>query len=102
GGLLGRLRRPGRLAIVTQTPGFYPSGAIFAYLAAAHLPILRLLRLSVFEPVADLVGRLNDFQPEHITGYTSSLEVLAREQREGRLQLKQGAQLRGLTNTSEP
>ena len=102
GVLLGRLLHPARLAIVTQKPGFYPSGAIFAYLAAAYLPALRLLRLSVFEPVADLVARLNDFQPEYITGYTSSLELLAREQREGRLRLNQGGRLRGLTNTSEP
>src|SRR5205814_955593 len=48
-----------------------------------------------------LVARLNDFQPEYITGYTSSLEVLAREQAEGRLRLR-GGRLRGLTNTSEP
>jgi phenylacetate-coenzyme A ligase PaaK-like adenylate-forming protein len=101
GALIGRLRRPGRLAIVTQKPGFYPSGAVFAYLASASLPIIRLLRLSVFEPVADLVARLNDFQPQFVTGYTSSLEVLAREQVEGRLRLRQGG-LRGLTNTSEP
>ena len=89
-----------RLAVVTQKPGFYPSGAVFAYLAAAHLPILNLLRLSVFEPVANLVKRLNEFQPQYLMGYTSSLEVLAREQIDGRLRL--GDQLRGLTNTSEP
>jgi phenylacetate-coenzyme A ligase PaaK-like adenylate-forming protein len=98
GALIGRLQRPARLAIVTQKPGFYPSGAAFAYLAAAYLPIIRLLRLSVFEPVADLVARLNEFQPDYITGYTSSLEMLAREQQQGRLHLT----LRGLTNTSEP
>jgi phenylacetate-coenzyme A ligase PaaK-like adenylate-forming protein len=102
GVLFGRLLRPARLAIVTQKPGFYPSGAAFAYTAAARLPVLQLLRLSVFEPVADLVARLNEFQPEFITGYTSSLEVLAREQVEGRLHLKQTGRLRGLTNTSEP
>ncbi len=102
GALIDRLRHPARLAVVTQKPGFYPSGAVFAYLAAARLPVLRLLRLSVFEPVAELVARLNDFQPNYITGYTSSLELLAREQLEGRLHLKEGGRLRGLTNTSEP
>jgi phenylacetate-coenzyme A ligase PaaK-like adenylate-forming protein len=102
GALIRRLRRPGRLAVVTQKPGFYPSGAAFAYLAAARLPLLRLLHLSVFEPVDVLVARLNEFQPEFITGYTSSLDALAREQLVGRLWLKQGWTLRGLTNISEP
>ncbi len=99
--LAHRLRKPGRLAVVTQKPGFYPSGAVFAYLAAARLPVLDLLRLSVFTPTAETVARLNAFQPEFITGYTSSLEILAREQRAGRLRLRPGV-LQGVTNTSEP
>src|SRR5205823_1582270 len=69
-----RLVRPVRLAVVTQKPGFYPSGATFAYLAAAHLPVIRLLHLSVFSPLGEVVGRLNDFQPEFVTGYASALE----------------------------
>lgn len=97
--VLERLVRPGRLAVVTQSPGFYPSGAVFTYLKAARLPILRLLHLSVFTPIADTVARLNEFQPEFITGYTSSLEALAREKEAGRLRL---TRLHGLTNTSEP
>ena len=99
--VLDRLARPGRLAVVTQSPGFYPSGAVFTHLAAASLPFLRLLHLSVFSPVEDTVARLNEFQPEFVTGYTSSLEVLAREQEAGRLKLRSG-HLKGLTNTSEP
>jgi phenylacetate-coenzyme A ligase PaaK-like adenylate-forming protein len=53
----------------------------------------------VFAPIEDTVARLNEYQPEFVTGYTSSLEALAREQRHGRLHL---GSLRGLTNTSEP
>jgi phenylacetate-CoA ligase len=94
-----RLGRPGRLAVVTQSPGFYPSGAVFTYLRAARLPFLRVLHLSVFAPVGETVARLNEFQPEFITGYTSSLEALARERERGRLKLNR---LRELTNTSEP
>src|SRR5262249_56798023 len=44
----GRLRRPARLAVVTQRPGFYPSGATFYSLPAAGLPFFVLLHLSVF------------------------------------------------------
>jgi phenylacetate-coenzyme A ligase PaaK-like adenylate-forming protein len=99
---LQRLVRPARLAVVTQKPGFYPSGATFAYLAAARLPVIRLLHLSVFAPLADTVARLNDFQPEFITGYASALEDLAREEEAGRLRLRQGGRLKGLTSTSEP
>ncbi len=98
----GRLVRPARLAVVTQQPGFYPSGATFAYLAAARLPVLRLLHLSVFAPLADTVARLNEFQPEFITAYASALEELAREQERGRLRLREGGRLKGLTSTSEP
>ena len=61
--------KPVRLAVVTQKPGFYPSGAVFSYLAAASMPLLKLLHLSVFDPVADLVARLNEFQPEFIAAY---------------------------------
>ena len=34
------------------------------------------------------VAKLNEFQPEFITGYTSSLEALAREEEQGRLRLR--------------
>jgi phenylacetate-coenzyme A ligase PaaK-like adenylate-forming protein len=99
-----RLRDPGRLAVVTQRPGFYPSGATFAYFQAAGIPFVKLLRLSVFDPVEVTVDRLNAFQPEFLSGYTSGLETLAREQIAGRLRLRQdqGGRLRGLTNFSEP
>src|SRR5947207_2139432 len=82
-----RLVRPARMAVVTQRPGFYPSGAAFTYLAAARLPGVRLLHLSVFAPVEDTVARLNEYQPEFVTGYASALEDLAREQEAARLRL---------------
>jgi phenylacetate-coenzyme A ligase PaaK-like adenylate-forming protein len=99
-----RLRHPGRLAVVTQKPGFYPTGSAFAYLHAAGLPFLKLLRLSVFDPVEETVARLNAFGPEFLSGYTSALEALAREEAEGRLRLRpdHGGRLRGVTNVSEP
>src|SRR5262249_46181067 len=78
-----------------------PSGATFGYLAAARPPVMRLLHLSVFAPLAETVARLNDFRPEFVTGYASALEQLAREEAAGRLRLRAGG-LRGITSTSEP
>lgn len=98
--LFRRIKTPIRLAAVTQKPGFYPSGAVFSYLAAKRAPIIRFLHLSVFEPVADLVAQLNEFQPEIIVAYPSALEALAREQGEGRL--RQGGRLRQIVTMSEP
>lgn len=95
-----RLRRPVRLVVVTQRPGFYPTGAVFSYVAARKVPVLKLLHLSVFDPIADLVARLNEFQPEFIAAYPSALEILAREQQEARLRL--GRELRHLVNVSGP
>jgi phenylacetate-coenzyme A ligase PaaK-like adenylate-forming protein len=99
-----RLRHPGRLAVVTQRPGFYPSGSAFSYFQTAGVPFVKLLRLSVFDPVEQTVAQLNRFQPEFLSGYTSALEALAHEQIAGRLRLRQdqGGRLRGITNISEP
>lgn len=46
-----------------------------------------MILLSIGEPVEEMVARLNDFQPEVITGYPSFLQVLAGEQQEGRLDI---------------
>lgn len=43
--------------------------------------------LSIGEPVEQMVNRLNDFQPEVLTGYPSILQVLSGEQQEGRLHI---------------
>jgi phenylacetate-CoA ligase len=100
--LLRNLRQPARIAVVTQRPGFYPTGAMFSYLAAARLPFLQLLRLSVFDATDELVHRLNDYRPQFLTGYTSALEILAREERAGRLRLVASGALEQVTNVAEP
>ncbi|MCZ7594756.1 MAG: AMP-binding protein [Hyphomicrobium sp.] len=97
-----RLWNPARMAVITQQPGFYPSGAAFGYLPAAAKPFFKVLHLSVFDPMEENVVRLNAFQPEFITGYTSSLEALAREESAGRLRLRQTGCLKQITNISEP
>ncbi len=60
--------------------------------------IHRLCRLSVTDPLPQLVARLNDFQPHHLSAYPSVAATLADEQLAGRLQLR----LRGMLTNSEP
>jgi phenylacetate-coenzyme A ligase PaaK-like adenylate-forming protein len=99
---IGRLIDPARMVIITQRPGFYPSSTFFNYFPRVARPYLKLQRMSVFDPIEDIVQRLNDFQPTFITGYTSSLEYLAREQEAGRLRLREGGKLEQLNSMSEP
>jgi phenylacetate-coenzyme A ligase PaaK-like adenylate-forming protein len=99
---LRRLFNPARLALFTQKPGFYPSGAAFSYLPRAALPFFKVMRLSVFDPIDEVVAKLNKFRPHVLTGFTSSLEILAREEEAGRLNLRQANCLEQITNFSEP
>jgi phenylacetate-CoA ligase len=93
---------PVRLAIVTQRPGFYPSGFFFSYLPPGLKPFVRIKWLSVFDPIERTVGVLNEFKPNVITGYTSALETLAREENAGRLHLQATGDLKQIINISEP
>jgi phenylacetate-CoA ligase len=99
---IGRLVNPARMVVITQRPGFYPSSTFFNYFPRVARPYLKLQRMSVFDPVDEIVQRLNDFQPTFITGYTSSLEFLAREQEAGRLKLREGGKLEQMNSMSEP
>jgi len=99
---LRRLWDPARIALFTQKPGFYPSGAAFSYLPRAALPFFKVMRLSVFDPIDEVVAKLNKFRPHVLTGFTSSLEMLAHEEEAGRLKLRQANCLEQVTNFSEP
>jgi phenylacetate-coenzyme A ligase PaaK-like adenylate-forming protein len=100
GTLFARLGRRTRMAVVTLAPDFNPSGTAFAYLPAGARRYLDLLWLSRFDPLEENVARLNDFRPEYVTAYASVLEVLAREERAGRLRLRAGGLVQ-LSNVSE-
>jgi phenylacetate-coenzyme A ligase PaaK-like adenylate-forming protein len=89
--------RPARLATVTLKPGFYPSSTAFEYLPAGLRPYLRVLRTSIGDD--DLVERLEEFRPTHLTGYASMLHELARLIEQGRLSLK--PELEQVVNISE-
>ncbi len=97
---LQRLFKPARFAIITQKPGFYPSSTFFNYFPERARRFLKLQRLSVFDPPEVIVEKLNDFQPNFITGYTSALETITRELKAGRLKLR--GDLEQMTNISEP
>jgi phenylacetate-CoA ligase len=97
---LRRLFKPARFAIITQKPGFYPSSTFFNYFPERARRFVKLQRLSVFDPPEMLVEKLNSFQPNFITGYTSALETITRELKAGNLKLK--GDLEQMTNISEP
>lgn len=97
-----RLIRPTRWSLVTLKPDFYPSGIMFAYLPPGGRRMIQLQWLSLFDPLAETVAKLNEFQPDFLTGYASILEPLARQERQGNLRLRARGRLKQLTNISEP
>ena len=97
-----RLLRRARWALVTLRPDFYPSAVAFAYLPAGARRLMRLEWSSLFDPLKEMVARLNAFQPEYLTGYANVLETLAREEEAGRLRLRATGTLLQLANISEP
>ncbi|MBA2125536.1 AMP-dependent synthetase [Hyphomicrobium methylovorum] len=99
---IGRLVNPARMVVITQRPGFYPSSTFFNYFPRVARPYIEVQQLSVFDPPDEIARRLNEFQPTFITGYTSSLEYLAREEETGKLQLKAGGKLEQMNSMSEP
>jgi phenylacetate-coenzyme A ligase PaaK-like adenylate-forming protein len=46
-----------------------------------------LLLLGLYDPINEVVPKLNEFQPTHMMGYPTAIQLLAREQKEGRLRI---------------
>jgi phenylacetate-coenzyme A ligase PaaK-like adenylate-forming protein len=86
-----------RLAAVTLKPGFYPTAAAFEYMTEGVRSFVKLMWVSVSD--ADLLKRLQEFRPTHLTAYASNLHALARYIEQGRLSFKPG--LEQVINTSE-
>lgn len=83
--ILKIIARRGRLAMVMATGGHFASAV-----AAARLKKRRGKRveiLSAHMPMAELVERLNRFQPALLTPYASMAAMLADEQEAGRLHI---------------
>src|SRR5262249_41911906 len=79
-----------RWAIFLLRPGFFPSGSAFAHMPKPVRRFANVLHLKVTDPLEENVRKLNEFQPNFITGYTHVVENIAREQRAGRLHLREG------------
>lgn len=83
--ILKIIARRGRLAMVMATGGHFASAV-----AAARLKKQRGNRVEVLSahmPMAELVERLNRFQPALLTPYASTAAMLADEQEAGRLHI---------------
>ncbi len=83
-GLKMNLTKRMKLAFVASTGPTHMSARAGATLKSWLTPTLRL---AASEPVATLVQRLNDWQPELVVAYASMAHVLADEQLAGRLRI---------------
>ncbi len=99
---LGRFINPARMAVLTIQPGFYPSASAFAYLPWFLKPFFKVLHLTVTDPMPANIRKLEEFRPDYITGYASSLEAFGREEESGRLRLAELGCLKQITNVAEP
>jgi phenylacetate-coenzyme A ligase PaaK-like adenylate-forming protein len=88
---------PARLAAVILKPGFYPSASAFAYIPEGAQQYVELLRLSATDE--EMIERLAEFRPTHLTAYASLLHELARHVEAGRLSLQ--PELQQVINISE-
>jgi phenylacetate-CoA ligase len=93
-GLTAGLRKPPRSAMIASTTPWHYSTRISASLSSRLLPALRL---DAAEPLATIVRRLNEWQPEVLAVYPSVLTQLADEQIAGRLHIR----LRSVATSAE-
>jgi putative adenylate-forming enzyme len=93
-GLSGGLKKPPRSAMIASTTPWHYSTRISASLSSRLLPALRL---DAAEPLATMVRRLNEWQPEVLAVYPSVLKQLADEQIAGHLRI----QLRSVATSAE-
>jgi putative adenylate-forming enzyme len=102
GSIIQRLFRKTRLAVITIGQGFFPSASALAYAPRAAFQFIDRLWITKIDPVAEMVDRLNRFQPEIILAYANVTEILAREVLAGRLLLGKERKLHQIINMSEP
>jgi len=83
-GIGGGFKRPPRSAMIASTTPWHYSTRVSEALSSRLLPSLRL---DASEPLARIVSRLNEWQPENLAAYPSVLMQLADEQIAGRLRI---------------
>jgi phenylacetate-coenzyme A ligase PaaK-like adenylate-forming protein len=76
---------PARLAAIIFKPGFYASATAFGYMPAGAKQYMDVKVLCACDD--DMIERLADFSPTHLTAYASMLHQIAREIEAGRLSL---------------
>lgn len=84
-GITAGLRHRTSMAVVSSTTSWHQSSRVAA---SVQSPFLRSERIDAASPLADVVARLNDVQPEVLVGYASMVRALATEQLGGRLRLR--------------
>lgn len=77
-----------RVALIASTVPWHYSGRISLTLSSRRLP---QLRLDAAQPVAEMVPRLNEWQPEVLAAYPSVVRELAEEQIAGHLRIRPGS-----------
>ncbi len=100
--LVSNFIRRRRLAIFQMQPGFFPSGATFAYMPQAMRRFTNILRLQYTDPFAETIRKLNEFKPNIIVGYGHVMANLAAAQMEGHLRLRDEGCLELMTSIAEP
>jgi phenylacetate-CoA ligase len=88
---------PARLAAVIFKPGFYASASAFGYMPTGAKHYLKVMVICANDD--DMIERLVEFRPTHLTAYASMLHDIAREIEAGRLSLK--PELEQIVNISE-
>lgn len=87
-----------RIATVIHTsPGASSYNGYLKAVAAFPDYASNMLAISVLEDIDSIVKKLNDFRPDVLTGYASSLILLAKEKKAGRLDIK----LKLIANSAE-
>lgn len=83
-GLDVSIAHPLRMAMVSSRVATHQSSIVGA---TVRNPFMPTLRLDATDPLPDTVTALNDFRPQALVGYASMLQLLADEQRAGRLRI---------------
>lgn len=73
--------------VIHTSPGASSYNGYLRALAAFPDYTHNMMALSVLEDIETIVEKLNEFKPDVLTGYASSLILLAREKKEGRLKI---------------
>ena len=73
--------------VIHTSPGASSYNGYLRTLAAYPEHADNMMAISVLESIDSIVKKLNDFQPEVLTGYASSLQLLALEKENGNLDI---------------